>query len=248
MLDNINTPAIAFFAGLLTSIHCVGMCGPIACSLTALKKSETSRIGAATAYHGGRLISYTSIGAMLGAIGAKPLEYFHHSSLSVLSWVFVGIFVAIALGLEKKIPRPAFLKRWAGRLRLKAMTVSASRGGLVMGLATPLLPCAPLYILFAACLATGNALSGAEFALAFAIGTVPLLWVSQLGMQQLQLRLSPKWIIGIQRGLALLAALFIAQRLLYDPIQNLLPSEPATPSDDATEQQAPKKRPAAPHG
>jgi len=186
----VNTPALAFFAGLLTSIHCVGMCGPIACSLTALKKDENSRIGAATAYHGGRLISYTAIGAMLGAIGAKPLEYFHHSSMSFFPWVLVAIFVAIAFGLEKKIPRPAFLKKWTARLRLKALTISATRGGLVMGLATPLLPCAPLYIFFAACLTTGSAIQGAEFALAFAIGTVPLLWASQLGMQQLQLRLS----------------------------------------------------------
>jgi len=247
MLDNINTPAIAFFAGALTSIHCVGMCGPIACSLTALKKNETSRIGAATAYHGGRLISYTSIGAMLGAIGAKPLEYFHHSSMSFLPWVLVAIFIAIAFGLEKKIPRPAFLKKWTGRLRIKAMTVSASRGGLVMGLATPLLPCAPLYIFFAVCLATGNALSGAELALAFAIGTVPLLWISQLSMQQLQLRLSPKWIKGIQRCLALLAALLIANRLLFDPTPLLTP-EPVTPSDDPTEQQAPKAKPTAPYG
>lgn len=245
MLDTINTPALAFFAGLLTSIHCVGMCGPIACSLTALKKNENSRIGAATAYHGGRLISYTSIGAMLGAIGAKPLEYFHHSSLSFLPWVLVGIFVAIAFGLEKKIPRPAFLKKWTARLRLKAMTISATRGGLVMGLATPLLPCAPLYIFFAVCLATGSAIQGAEFALAFAIGTVPLLWASQLGMQQLQLRLSPKWIKGIQRTLALLAALFIAKRLLFDPTP-LLIQEPTSPTGEATEQQAPSDQPAKP--
>jgi len=245
MFDTINTPALAFFAGLLTSIHCVGMCGPIACSLTALKKDENSRIGAATAYHGGRLISYTSIGAMLGAIGAKPLEYFHHSSISFLPWVLVAIFVAIAFGLEKKIPRPAFLKKWTARLRLKALTISATRGGLVMGLATPLLPCAPLYIFFAVCLATGSAIQGAEFALAFAIGTVPLLWASQLGMQQLQIRLSPKWVKGIQRCLALLAALFIAKRLLFDPTPLLLPkSNP--PTAQPTEQSLPADKPAKP--
>lgn len=247
MIENINSPAIAFLAGALTSIHCVGMCGPIACSLTALKKSENSRIGAATAYHGGRLISYTSIGAMLGAIGAKPLQYFHHSSISFLPWILVGIFIAIAFGLEKKIPRPAFLKRWTARLRLKALTISATRGGFIMGLATPLLPCAPLYIFFAACLITGTAIQGAEFALAFAIGTVPLLWASQLGMQQLQLRLSPKWIKGIQRTLALLAAFFIAKRLLFDPTP-LLYAEPITPSADKTEQQVPAKKPTEPYG
>jgi len=241
MLENINTPAIALLAGALTSIHCVGMCGPIACSLTALKKDENSRIGAATAYHGGRLISYSAIGAMLGAIGAKPLEYFHHSSISFLPWVLVAVFVAIAFGLEKKIPRPAFLKRWSARLRLKALTISATRGGLAMGLATPLLPCGPLYLFFAMCLVTGNAILGAELALAFAIGTVPLLWASQLGMQQLQLRLSPKWIKGIQRTLALLAAVFIAKRMLFDPTPLLFrqTKAPASQSSDSSQQHQP---------
>ncbi|NWK56724.1 sulfite exporter TauE/SafE family protein [Verrucomicrobiaceae bacterium N1E253] len=230
MFENINSPAIALVTGAIVSVHCVGMCGPIACSLTALKKDESSRVGAATAYHGGRLISYTLIGAMLGAIGAKPLEYFHHSSFSLLSWVLVAAFVAFALGLEKKIPRPAFLKRWATRLRFKAMTISATRGGLAMGLATPLLPCAPLYLFFAICLATGSAIKGAEFALAFAFGTVPLLWASQLGMQRIQLKLGPKWVKLIQRSVALLAAFFIAQRLLYDPTPDLHKAPEDSPS------------------
>lgn len=247
MLENINTPAIALIAGALTSVHCVGMCGPIACSLTALKKDDNSRIGAATAYHSGRLISYTAIGATLGAIGAKPLEYFHHSSMSFLSWVLVAAFVAIALGLEKKLPRPAFLNKWAARLRFKAMKISATRGGLAMGLATPLLPCAPLYLFFAICLATGSALQGAEFALAFACGTVPLLWASQLGMQRLQLKLGPKWVKAVQRSIALLAALFIAKRLLFDPTP-LLHQEQTNPSTSPTEELSPKTKANPPYG
>ncbi len=233
MLENINTPALALLAGAITSMHCVGMCGPIACSLTALKKDETSRIGAATAYHLGRLISYTSIGALLGAVGAAPLEYFHHSSWKLLPWMLVLAFVAIAFGLEKKIPRPAFLKRWSTRLRFRVMKLSATRGGLAMGLATPMLPCVPLYMLFALCLATGSALRGAEFALAFAIGTVPMLWAAQLGMQQIQNRLGPKWLKVIQRTLALLAALFIAKTLILAPTPNLNPRPDSPPPKPA---------------
>ncbi|MCP5536481.1 MAG: sulfite exporter TauE/SafE family protein [Akkermansiaceae bacterium] len=247
MIETINTPALAFVAGAITSVHCAGMCGPIACSLTALKKEESSRYGAAVFYHGGRLVSYAGIGAMLGAVGSKPLEFFHHSSMSFLPWVLVGVFIAIALGLEKKIPRPAFLDRWAARLRFKAMKVSASKGALAMGLATPLLPCAPLYIFFAVCLATGSAIQGAEFALSFGLGTVPLLWATQLGMQKLQLKLGPKYVTLLQRGLAVIAALFIAKRLLFDPTPLLLP-EPATPGAEPTEQSAPQASPDGKYG
>jgi len=125
------------------------------------------------------------------------------------------------------------------------MTISATRGGLMMGLVTPLHPCAPLYTFFAVCLATGSAIQGAEFALAFAIGTVPLLWASQLGMQRLQLKLGPKWIKGIQRSLAIIAALFIAKRLLFDPTPNLHPETNAQ-IKQTTEQQESSEKPTKP--
>ena len=235
MIETINTPALAFLAGAITSIHCAGMCGPIACSLTALKKDESSRIGTATAYHAGRMISYASVGAIFGVIGAKPLIKFFQSPTVILPWVLVGIFIAIAFGLEKKIPRPAFFTRWMAKLRFKAMRVSATRGAMIMGLATPVLPCAPLYLLFFACLATGSAIKGAQFALAFGLGTIPLLWATQWGMQRLQLKLGSKWMPRFRRGLALLAALVMVWRL-HDTIPFITPVS-AEPSPEQSIEQ-----------
>ncbi|BDS08864.1 hypothetical protein NT6N_39040 [Oceaniferula spumae] len=236
MIENINTPAIAFAAGLITSIHCAGMCGPIACSLTALKKDESSRTGAAIAYHGGRLLSYSTLGAIFGVVGDKILIDFFNSPAVILPWFLVVIFIAIAFGLEKKIPRPAFFNRWTARLRFKAMRISATRGALVMGLATPLLPCTPLYLFFAACFATGSGIKGAEFALAFGLGTVPLLWATQLGFHKLQRKLGTRWMTRCRKGLALAAALMMAWRL-HDTIP-LIPSATAAPNNGpSTEQQ-----------
>ena len=48
------TITAALVAGLVTSVHCVGMCGPIACSIGTMKGGETRRLYAATAYHGAR--------------------------------------------------------------------------------------------------------------------------------------------------------------------------------------------------
>lgn len=231
MLSEINTPALAFFAGALTSLHCAGMCGPIACSLTSLKKDEASRIGTSTAYHGGRMVSYATVGAVFGYFGSGPLVNFFRSPAVVMPWVLVAVFVAIAFGLEKKIPRPAFLKKWSARLRFKAMRISATKGALFMGLATPILPCAPLYLLFFACLATGSAVKGAEFALAFGLGTIPLLWATQLGMQKLQLKLGPRWMPRLRKGLALTAALVMAWRL-HDTIPLVNSASAAEPAQE----------------
>lgn len=207
------TVTAALLAGLVTSVHCAGMCGPIACSIGTMKGGESRRLYAATAYHGGRLLAYGSIGALCGALGRQPLLWFFDSPLVILPWLLVLVFLLVATGLSKRIPRPAFLTRLLTRARLGACRMSATKGGFAMGLATPLLPCAPLYLLFGATLLSGSALRGAEFALAFGLGTIPLLWIAQHSFHQLRKRLTPLNMMRLQRSLALLAALLIAWRL-----------------------------------
>lgn len=83
----------------------------------------------------------------------------------------------------------------------------------LLGLATPLLPCGPLYVMLGLAMANGSAVRGAEFAGAFALGTLPLLWVVQGQMNWLGGKLSPGALRRAQRGLALAAAMVMAWRL-----------------------------------
>ena len=73
------TTLAALAAGLATSLHCAGMCGPIACGLGNLAKSESERLTAASLYHGARLLSYGIIGGICGALGQQPLKWFFGS-------------------------------------------------------------------------------------------------------------------------------------------------------------------------
>ena len=82
-----------------------------------------------------------------------------------------------------------------------------------MGLLTPLLPCGPLYLLFGAALLTGSAAKGAEFTLAFGLGTVPLLWLVQHQFHRMRARLTPRMMGVTRRSLALLTAALLAWRL-----------------------------------
>jgi sulfite exporter TauE/SafE len=207
------TLAGALLTGLATSVHCAGMCGPLACGVGTMAKSESERMTAASVYHAGRLVSYTTIGAMCGAVGREPLGWFFHSPAVLLPWALVAALLLLATGLEKKIPRPAFLARTAARLRFKVQRMPVVAGGWMTGLLTPFLPCGPLYAVFLALLASGSAARGAEVALAFGVGTVPLLWVAQHGFHRLRKRLTPSGLVKVQRGLALLTALVLAWRL-----------------------------------
>jgi sulfite exporter TauE/SafE len=207
------TLAGALLAGLATSLHCIGMCGPLACGIGAFAKSDGERLAAASAYHGGRLVAYSVLGAICGALGREPLGWFFHSPAVLLPWAMVLALLLLASGLDKKIPRPAFLTRLAIRTRFKAQRMSAIAGGGLTGLITPFLPCGPLYAMLIALLTAGSAGRGAEIAFAFGIGTVPLLWAAQRGFHQLRRHLSPTILARLQRGMALVTALVLAWRL-----------------------------------
>lgn len=226
-MDPATSVTGALVLGLATSVHCVGMCGPLACGVTALPGGEGRRMVAAAGYHVGRLVSYGAIGAACGAIGRQPLRWFFDSPAVLLPWVLVAALVMVGLGLHKRLPRPRFLDRLLARARMKAFRISATRGGLALGLVTPLLPCAPLYFMvFAPLLASGSAIHGAELAVAFGIGTVPLLWGAQFSFHKLRDLLSPKVVPHVQRGLALLAAVLIAWRM-HDTLPFGRTAEPA---------------------
>lgn len=208
----VHTVWAALLAGGVTSLHCVGMCGPIACS-TCMQKSGGSEAPIAL-YHGGRIVSYTIIGMICGALGRQPLSWFFDSPAVLLPWVIVLLLVALAFGWKVKMPRALGHRLGWFKLRQKIMGLGSRKGALAMGLATPFLPCGPLYLFFGVCLLTGSAWAGAEFAFAFALGTVPLLLVSQIGFSKLRQVISAGWLSRIQRVMALLAALMVAWRLV----------------------------------
>jgi sulfite exporter TauE/SafE len=212
-IETVNTAAGAFVAGLATSLHCAGMCGPVACSLMALKSGEDEQMQAAALYHTGRLFSYTALGAIAGTLGHWPLEKLTGSPVMVLPWVLAVILLGIALGLNVRLPRPAFLRRWSARTRLRLVRIPVRKGALALGLATPLMPCGPLYIMIGIALVSGSAIRGAEFMLSFALGTVPLLWFAQQRFHVWQHQLSPPAMARVRRGVALAGAILVFARL-----------------------------------
>lgn len=209
----ITTTFGALAVGLATSVHCAGMCGPIACGVGTLAKTEGERLTAASLYHASRLAAYGLIGAVCGAIGSQPLKWFFDSPAVLLPWALVVALLLLASGLDKKIPRPKILNRLTARARLKMGGLSSYGGATAMGLLTPFLPCGPLYAVFLALMASGSAARGAEAALAFGLGTVPLLWLAQHQFHRLRLKLTPLRMARLQRGLALVTALLLAWRL-----------------------------------
>ncbi|HKJ91452.1 MAG TPA: sulfite exporter TauE/SafE family protein [Oceanipulchritudo sp.] len=220
MIDpgTITGPWPAFLAGVVTSLHCAGMCGPLACYIAPRPGSPSSFATVASLYQIGRLLSYTLIGALAGGLGMITLgwvDLYQHSLSRFLPWVLVLFFLLVAFRLDRLFPKPAFLVPWIGRAQRKAQSLPRPLSGLLIGLLTPLLPCGPLYAVFGLALMTQSPVRGAEFLLLFGLGTLPLLWIVQAAFSRWQGAISPLAISRLQRGLALAVALVLGFRLYY---------------------------------
>jgi len=211
-LSGVDSPAAAFVAGLVTSLHCAGMCGPLACWLTPTKAGEDATT-IYTVYHGTRIFAYGLLGAIAGAVGKGPMALLGDGAIRYAPWALVLFFIAVALRWDKKLPQSGFLAgRW---LKIQAWLRGRSRlsTAAVLGTATPLMPCGPLYFVAALAALSGSAVRGAEFMLAFGLGTMPLLWAVQANFGWLRVKLSPAWTTRLQVTLAIAAALMISWRL-----------------------------------
>jgi len=212
-LAGITGPGTAFVAGLVTSLHCAGMCGPLACAVMPAGRDGSDPQAVASAYHLTRLAGYGALGALAGAVGRLPLTLLGDSGLRWLPWLLVVFFVAVAFRLDQRLPRVPLLGRAYAALLARLRGGSRLRAAAALGLATPLLPCGPLYFLLTLALLSGSALRGAEVLLAFGLGTVPLLWLAQTNFHWLRARVGPRTLARAQSLMALGVAVLLAWRL-----------------------------------
>lgn len=212
-LAAVNSPSAAFIAGLVTSLHCAGMCGPLACSLMPVRGDRSDAQTVSTVYHVSRLTGYVVLGALAGGMGRAPLMWVSQSVLRWLPWVLVLFFVALALRWDRHLPKLAALGRFTWKLQSWMRGRSRVEAAAALGFATPLLPCGPLYFLVALALLSGSALRGVEFMLAFGLGTVPLLWLAQSQFHWVRRKLSPLWLGRMRVSFALTTAVIIGWRL-----------------------------------
>lgn len=166
------TYAALFVIGLLTSIHCLGMCGGIMLSQTISKDygSKLSSIKPAIMYNIGRLISYTVLGGIVGAIGSA-ISISPKVKSGIM--IFAGVFMVI-MGLN--MAGFNFLRKFTIRLPWSSCSVkSKAKTPFVVGLFNGLMPCGPLQTMQLYALGTGSAIKGAFSMFVFALGTIPLM-------------------------------------------------------------------------
>lgn len=203
----------ALLAGLVSSVHCVAMCGPLSCAFGAQANQCGSSSALLVSYHSAKLFAYTVIGGLVGAFGGVILDFLQLSWLGFVPWVLVLFFLIVAFRLDRFLPKPVWLAKLSRRYLAHIAGVNGILRAAFIGLASPLLPCGPLYIIFGLCLFSGSAARGSEFALGFGLGTLPLLWLAQSQFMRLNIKIDSKMSARLRRLVAFLAALVIVWRL-----------------------------------
>jgi sulfite exporter TauE/SafE len=209
--------ALAFVVGLLSALHCVGMCGGIVGALTfSLPQQTRSRWTRLTlflfAYNLGRTSSYAIAGAAIGSLGAALLGAGVRSLLhGGLRWVAAVVVVGIGLHIAGWLPRIAGVERlgeplWRrlepiGRRLLPVRTLPRA---LLYGSIWGWLPCGLVYTMLISVPAQGDATAGALYMASFGLGTLPVMLATGLAAGKLH-RFASDERLRVAAGLAVVA-------------------------------------------
>ena len=210
--------------GLITSVHCIAMCGGINLSqcIPQITQGESSDAGKLIlfrptfAYNMGRVLSYTAVGFVLGLVGfligggtEVGLSTFFQGILKIIAGLFMVIMGINMLGLFPWLRR--FTIRMPKSLTRKvSMQKAKTNRPFIIGILNGFMPCGPLQSMWIVALASGNPFAGALSMFLFSLGTVPLMLglgsiVSALGRKFTDKIMTVGAVLVVVLGLAMLS-------------------------------------------
>ena len=198
---------VMFTLGLVSSLHCVQMCGPIVLSYSVAVESLTKNSAGSSvapllrnhlAYNAGRILTYSLLGAIAGVAGSTlgllgRLAGFSHT----LALVCGGLMIVAGICMLGLIPSslanslfrvPSIFLRRAGKL----LSAPGSSNRFFLGLTLGLLPCGLIYAALLKAMATGSAIAGAATMFAFGLGTAAALLAIGIFSSAIRMRLN-RW-------------------------------------------------------
>lgn len=172
---------IAFFIGLFGSVHCIGMCGPLAFSVPVSQNNWWRIIVEKVLYNTGRVLSYTFLGFLIGFLGRQLWISGLQQGLSLLSGGLI-----IMAGLSRMFKIHLFRSRFSATLlspvnRLLSYALKRRAGHLAIGILNGFLPCGFVYMALIGAVNTPSPLAAASYMFWFGLGTFPLMLIATVG-------------------------------------------------------------------
>jgi uncharacterized protein len=159
--------------GFIGSLHCVGMCGPIAMMLPADTSKRWKFILGRTLYNSGRILTYGFLGLCVGFIGESTSYFISQKTLSII----LGILILIGVFLPKSFKFTNFIKASLSALFKKHSFATQFSFGILNGF----LPCGLVYAALSGAFLTERITDGMAFMMLFGLGTLPMMLGISLG-------------------------------------------------------------------
>lgn len=201
-----------FVLGLFSSMHCVGMCGPLAMALPVHHLPAVKRFTALLLHQLGRVVTYASLGLLFGFAGR------HIYIAGFQQWFSMGIGVLVLALLilyyyYKKNIQPSFMQAFYKKVQGAIIVLLKSPKNiftyLLLGMANGLLPCGMVYVAIAAALTSSTVTHGVLFMIMFGLGTLPAMLAMSYFGTSLSLNVRQAMRKAVPYGIALMAAVLI---------------------------------------
>ena len=167
----------AFLLGLISSFHCVGMCGPLAMSVPVQHLPNSQQRLSILLYHLGRIVTYSLLGLFFGVLGRHIFIAGIQQKASIILGIII-LLVVIYQRIFTKSFNPPFIQVFTDKLysiiRILWGKHSIS-GTYLIGMANGLLPCGMVYFAIAGALSSVSVLDSIYFMFLFGVGTLPLM-------------------------------------------------------------------------
>ena len=168
----------AFIFGLISSFHCIGMCGPIAMILPVDRNNQAKKVTQIITYHLGRLFAYSTIGFIFGMLGKGFLLAGMQQKMSI----FIGIAMILIILIPEKVvanynfSKPIFKVISKIKTTLGSQFKNKSYKSLfTIGLLNGFLPCGMVYVALFGAIAMQSPTLGILYMVLFGLGTVPMM-------------------------------------------------------------------------
>ena len=164
-INNNITYGMLFITGLLTSIHCISMCGAINL-MTTFNRENKVNLKRPILYNLGRLISYTLLGGIVGLIGSIISVNETINGLIIITASVIMLLMSLSMLNIIKFKLPKFIK-FKNNIK--------TSNSFIVGLLNGFMPCGPLQAMQVYALSTGSFIKGSLSMFLFCLGTIPLM-------------------------------------------------------------------------
>ncbi len=206
----------ALTIGLVGSLHCIGMCGPIAVALPLGNKGWGYRVFGGITYNVGRILSYAVLGAIFGLLG-KGIEM---AGLQKWASILIGAVMVLSVlfpALFKgKIKFEQVFFGYAGKMIgkfRKLFTISSIPSLFLIGILNGFLPCGLVYVAIAGAINTNSFYDGILFMILFGLGTLPVMLAIPLLGNMIGQKIRKKFSGVLNVFIVILGILFILRGL-----------------------------------